>query len=44
MRDSGGSQRALPLATNAPHGAVGEARLHSHTPTAALYEATTVQV
>lgn len=44
MRDSGGSKRALPVAANTPHGAVGEARLHPHPAPIALYEATAVQV
>lgn len=44
MRDGGGAQCALQVAANASHGAVGKARLHTHTAAAALHEAATVQV
>jgi hypothetical protein len=35
MRDSGGAQRALPVAANAQDGTVGEARVHPHFASAA---------
>lgn len=44
MRDSGCTERALPVAADTPHGAMGEARLHTHPAAIALHETTTVQI
>lgn len=44
MRHGGGPQRALPVAADASHGAVGEARLYTHTAAVALHEAAAVQI
>lgn len=44
MRDGSGIERPLPVAADAPDGAVGEASIHPHLAPAAFHETAAVQV
>lgn len=44
MCDGRGAERPLPVAANAPDGAMGEEGLHTHPPTVAVHETTAIQI